>query len=474
MPVLNLALAAWMALQGAAPQPEYARGELIDPLVSPSDPSQRYVLYLPKGTDPNTPRPILYVLDYRGRGRVAAEVFQAAAESLGWIIMSSYTAGSDGPGLPNALALQTMWRDSHALFPVDDRRTYIAGLSGTARMATLFAAGAAGRITGVIGAAAGFSPDAPPSKTLPFLYYGTAGDADYNFWEMQTLATRLERAGVAHRIAFFEGPHRWMPPELAEAALAWMELRAMKAGTRQADAAFVDARWSRDLSRSASLEADGRLWQASRLLASMADDYAGLRPQDETADVVRRSRALGATEAAQAQARRQAREATQHAIRVNRALQIIGDAYPKDADGSVSPVAKVLLDLDITGLRRAAASRDEEGLAAARLLAQLDVQTGFYLPVAALAAGDDQRARFYLDIAEAIRTDDAYAWYLRAVVHARMRQPARAVQALERAIGAGFRTVDALEHNAAFEALRQRPEFARVLDDLREKVRGGI
>ena len=88
-----------LAANGSVQEPaKYPRGEIIGPIVSASAPSQRYAVYLPSALDPKKPAPILYIMDYRGRGRVAAEVFQAAAAQFGWIIMSSYNKLSDSEG----------------------------------------------------------------------------------------------------------------------------------------------------------------------------------------------------------------------------------------------------------------------------------------------------------------------------------------------------------------------------------------
>ncbi len=470
VPGVACLLTALFALPGTAgaQTAAFPRGVLVDPVVSPSDPSQRYVVYVPTGLDERKPAPILFIMDYRGRGRVAAALFQPAAERLGWIIASSYNTASDGAGEPNVVAVKTMWRDVHAVFTIDDDRMYLAGLSGTARMATLIAERSGVRFRGVIGAAAGFHPDVQPSKTTPFLYFGTAGTIDYNYWEMRGLEGRLTRAGVTHRIAFFEGPHGWMPPELAGAALYWMELHAMQEGARAMDRALVDERWTRDLDRVRTLESGGLQWEASRLLASMANDYAGLRTDADVIEMNRQATALGATPAASAQAKLQDREAREHERRLTRALAVLADAFPADAVEPREMPAATVRNLDIAVLRRTAASGDTEAaLAAARVLAELNVQTGFYLPSEALRLGDDQRAAFYLAVAEAIDPNDGYAWYLRGAVAARAGRPRAAIDALTKAVALGFRTVAAVEHDRSFDPIRRRAEFVSLLQRMR-------
>jgi hypothetical protein len=64
---------------------------------------------------------------------------------------------------------------------------------------------------------------------------------------------------------------------------------------------------------------------------------------------------------------------------------------------------------------------------------------------------------------------DSYAWYLRARVHARSRRTAEAIEALSRAVEYGFRTVDLLEREAAFDSLRTRPDFQSLLAQVRAR-----
>ncbi len=234
------------------------------------------------------------------------------------------------------------------------------------------------------------------------------------------------------------------------------------------DKALVDERWARDMDRVRTLERSGLQWEASRLLASMASDYAGLRTDEDVIEMNRQATALGATPMAAAQAKVQEREAREHDRRVTNALEVIADAFPADAVEPKELPAATIRNLDIAVLRRTAASGDTEaGLGAARVLAELNVQTGFYLPSEALRVGDDERARFYLAIAEAIDPNDGYAWYLRSSVAARMGQPHAAIDALTRAVTLGFRTVDVIEHDRAFDPIRRRAEFVSLLQRMR-------
>ena len=444
------------------------QGALTGGVASRSYPSQRYAVYLPPQFNPRVPTPVLFVLDYRGRARVAAEVFQPAAARFGWVVMSSNNSASDEAARTTVAALQAMWTDAHDFFTVDERRRYIAGLSGTARTATWAATNAPGTVAGVIGAAAGFSPLSAPSPATDFLYFGTVGDADYNYWEMRALDRRLDELDRPHRIEQFTGGHGWMPRPLAMNAIEWMELRAMQSGRRARDEDLVRALWMRDLHDVDTLEEAGRPLAAWRRLRAIERDYHGLRPEADLARIGTRSDRLSRLPSLLPDADREARALEAHDARIAAALRVVGLAFPPGAPAPVHPLDRTLAEVGVPALLAAAASPHRDtALDARRLLAELEVRTGFYLPVEAMQAGDDARAAFLLDVAKAINPNDSYAWFLRGKIFARATRTIEAMDALRRAVRHGFRTLDALEHDPAFDPLRGRPDFTRLVDQVR-------
>ena len=137
-----------------------------------------------------------------------------------------------------------MWSDTHGRFQIDDHRIYAAGFSGTVRSCCSLARAVPGTIAGVIGAGAGFPFHEPPRKGDPFVFFGTLGDKDFNYYEVTDLEPTR---GGRHR-----PPHRDLrrhPPMaargLATRAIGWMEVQAMKAGTRLKDQAIIDGSGSR-------------------------------------------------------------------------------------------------------------------------------------------------------------------------------------------------------------------------------------
>ena len=468
--VVRLTLAALLVPSIAASQTpaEFPPGRLIGSIVSTADPSQRYAVYLPSTFDRETKRPVLFVMDYRGRARTAAQTFIEAAERFGWIVMSSSNSVSDETPLPNVKALQAMWKDAHDLFPIDEKRIYVAGLSGTARTATWVASQVPGSVAGVIGAAAGFAPMSPPSSSTRFLYFATVGDVDYNYWEMRQLESRLNELHLPNRVEYFSGTHGWMPPRLAMRAVEWMELRAMQAGLREADRTLIDGWWWRDLHAAEYLEEAGQELSAAFRLHAVARDYAGLRSPAQMADVSARIARLNVNPLVSAGVRAREEGAARHVARIAESMRILASAFPKGAQTAVEPAAKTIERLGIPALLQSAAGPiPVAALDARRVLAELDVQTGFYLPVDALQDSDDQRAAFYLDIKTAIAPNDSFTAFLRGKILARAGQHSAAIDALRRAVQRGFRSVDLIDADKAFEPLRTRADFQAILNEVR-------
>lgn len=98
---------------------------------------------------------------------------------------------------------------------------------------------------------------------------------------------------------------------------------------------------------------------------------------------------------------------------------------------------------------------------------ELDVQLGFYLPHEAIAQGELRRASYYLSLAMQVEERSPVSAYLAAETYARLNATREALGALRRAVEVGFRDLPALETAAAFQHLRQHPEFLLILELLR-------
>jgi len=439
--------------------PDLPRGTLVERVVCAGHPEQAYALYLPKSYTPERRWPILYAFDASSQGRSVATLFQSAAETYGWIVVSSWNTASDGPMEPNFKAMSALWADTHARFAIDESRVYAAGFSGTVRFSCILALTAPGTIHGIIGAGAGFPFGTAPKKGNPFDFFGTVGDRDFNYYEMNDLDASLTAVAVPHRIEHFAGTHAWPPAELATQAVAWMEVQAMKAGKRPKDAALVEAQWSADRAR-AQARATSHPADALHTWKAMAADYAGLR---DVAEAEREAAALAASPACQKELReREERDRRDKKILAD-GPAILARANPGNEPVTVTQIAA---QLKIPELKARAASADaEESLAAKRILNTYLGQTRFYLPQTYREHKEYDRAIFMLSVGAEILPDDPWTWVEIARFHALKGKAGhkKALEALRTAADKGLADARLLTEGNDFAALRQEEEFRQVL-----------
>ncbi|HEX7184825.1 MAG TPA: hypothetical protein VF756_23565, partial [Thermoanaerobaculia bacterium] len=377
-----------------ATAPELPRGTVIERVEVSAQPRYSYALYLPSGYRPDRPWPILYAFDARSHGKLVAERFRAGAEKYGWIVASSNDSLSDIPMAPGLEIMRAMWTDTHARFAIDDMRVYAAGFSGTVRLACTLGLTAPGTIAGVIGASAGFPTDRPPTKDVPFAFFGTVGDWDFNYYEMLELEETMTRLGLPHRIETFEGGHIWPPEALATQAIGWMELQAMKAGKLLKSPEVIEALWAEDLQRARGQEAAGKVLEAQHTWSAMAASYAGLR---DIAEAARKAAELSASEAFKKNVEARAARNRRDVEYLEQAPQILARSNPVNAVEGPVTVKQVAAELKIPELKARAKSADpDERLSAQRLLSLTLIQTAYYLPRMFTERGEHDRALFML------------------------------------------------------------------------------
>lgn len=366
--------------------------------------------------------------------------------------------------------MRAMWQDSHAWFNIDNRRVYAAGFSGTVRSSCVMANATPGLITGIIGAGAGFPPGMAPKSNTPFVFYGTVGDTDFNYWEMHDLDSKMTDVGLAHRIESFSGVHGWMPAPLALEAIEWMELQAMKAGTRPTDQDLVNAIWEKQLAGARALEQSGSILDAATRYAAAVRDFAGMH---DTAEAARNGLTLAQSKLGREQAKQRQDERARWTRYLREAATAL--AFPSDQDVPSVHVEHAIDQLRLATLKAEARKPDtEKGKAARRMLAMLDAQVGFYLPREAIDQKDYARAAYYLTIAHEANARSAMPWYFDAIVRARQGEKQKAIEALQRAAELGIGDPGLLENEAAFAGLRGEAGYQLALSRVKQNSAGRV
>jgi predicted esterase len=463
---LSTLLAAVAACLGyaaaAACEPAWPEGTVVDRVVCRDEPGQSYALYVPPGyaAAPRKRRPILYLFDARARGAKAARLFAEAAGREGFLLASSNNTQSDGALDPNVTALRALWRDTHARLAIDDRRVYAGGFSGGARVATLMATTAPGTIAGVIGCGAGF--DRPIRAKPPFAYFGAVGDRDFNFDEMRQVDETLARLKAPHHVEVFAGEHGWPPPDVCALALEWMELQAGIAGSKPADPELVSRLRDAFAQRAEALERGGRTMSAIVEYERAIADFRGVA---ETSRLEVALAALDASPAGRAARRDERRRIADDDASRGR----MNAVWAEIKSGEPLPLARLVEELEIPRLRARAGGHpsSEDALAADRLLAEIFVQTGFYLPRGYRGQQNYARALLCVSVAAATRPDSPYPWYERAALEALSGEKSGAIESLEAAVSRGYADAAELERDDDFASLRNSVRFRTLVARLK-------
>jgi poly(3-hydroxybutyrate) depolymerase len=449
----GIVLAAFLLLGAVgATRADDRPGQLIERVQCTDDPTESYAVYLPANYDVSRKWPVLYCFDPRARGRTPVERFQAGADKFGYIVVGSNNS-RNGPWETTAKATTAMLTDTARRYAIDSRRIYLAGLSGGARVAT--GLGLSGACRGVIACSAGFSQGQIPDK-VPFLFFGTAGVDDFNYSELRRVDEDLDELRAPHRVMFFAGGHEWLSADLATQALEWFDVHAMRTGLKPKNEAFLNAVFERRQAALATLSLPER-WREAK---SLAADFNGLR---DTAEIERQVKSLGS--------RREVREWQKAERALERKQLDLTDTLIDLAERQMGG-EKMLKTLAAWKSAAAGAEDSEERRIMRRTLRGLSSMTGDQARAAYAQQNYAVAVKWY-ELATLLQDNPrSGTWLDLARAHALNGDKKAAVEALRRAIGAGFDDRARLESEPAFAALRGDPAFVAALGEVRAAPEG--
>ena len=373
-----IASASPLGAQAVNPMP----GRVVERATAGEDTSQTFAIYYPAAyTDTSTSGwPLLFVMDPRGRAMLALRLFAPAAEKHGFVVVSSYNTLSDGAVEPNIGAANAMLTAAQTTIAADMRRLYIAGFSGTARIAWAFELEAPKVFAGILSAgAAPIFNDSVGSRALlhapGFAIALTTGTTDFNAAEVRLAREWLWSENVAAHEEEYAGPHSWPPPPLIEHALAWFKLRGMLGGRWPMDSAWVRQRLHDEAKRADSLASSGRLLDAVQVY----QDLDGLGSQTSRGADIRARENEIASNPAVLNARKRLFDLDNRYLATKAETSIyLATLHMKAKPASADEIIRTL---QIPALKETATQSDSlEKQWAQRVLALLGASLGFYEP----------------------------------------------------------------------------------------------
>lgn len=465
------------------------KGTVIPKVQCQESPNYSYAVYLPRKYDASIKWPIVYCFDPAARGSVPVELFKAAAEEYGYIVIGSNDS-HNGPGVSLDSIVKAVWTDTHARFSIDEKRVYSAGFSGGARVAIAFAFWKPADAAGVIACSGGLPTDRTTAEGVPFAVFATAGNEDFNFAEMFNLTQELDSIGSANDFETFQGDHDWAPASLCGEGLEWMEAQAMRSGRRVKDASLIARLEQKRAAQAEEDETNGRLYDAWRHYKSLATNFAGL------ADVSRfQAKAAALKDAKEVKASvKQIREQ----ILQQRAIQskldhlksvaiegeqgdsssgnnrpsstsdlgnLGGDDQPQSPFAGAAALRREISELQTRASKVVRKGDESEKLAAARALG------GFFVECFELAVVLKSNRRYglaaaNLEIAAYIKPKAAGIQYSLARVYCAEGKKDKALQALGKAIDNGWKDRSAIESDEELGPLRGEKKYSELLQRL--------
>lgn len=442
---------------------DFPTGKVIEKVTCQKDASQSYALYLPTSYTAARRWPILYAFDPGARGVLPVERLKEAAEKFGYIVVGSNNS-RNGAGVKLSEIIPTLLEDTTTRLAVDDSRAYTTGFSGGARVASMVASWAQGKIAGVIGCGAGFSPEIKPSKDLPFFFYGIAGGEDFNLIEVRRLVKTLDSLGATARIAEFEGEHSWPPVAACTEAVEWLELQAMKANRRARDEKFIAEAFAKRVERATKDETAQKIFDAYLKFDALAKDFQGLA---NTAEFAAKAERLKPSKEVKEGFKQQKQE-EQLQEKYLRDFFATRERLKSEDNRNV-----VLQDLRamVGDLRKKAenAAPGTDRIVARRTLSNLRVmlneeaaQQRFQKRFSELAAT--------LALTTEIRPDNPQTFFALARAQSLAGQKREAIEALKKAVEKGFNNAEELKTNPDLEPIRNDKAFTQLIESASKKA----
>jgi dienelactone hydrolase len=435
-------------------------GQIVD-VTCEGDSAQSYALYLPSTYSATKRWPLIYFFDPGGLGRRPLELYKDLAEKYGFVMAGSNNSrnfSSDQSRILNAL-----WVDTHRLFALDARLTYVSGFSGGARVAGLMALNCAQcQIAGVIAHGAGYPSHRGEAKDK-LLYFFAVGDQDFNWPEVVTVRREREDKGLAYRVRVFSGRHQWAPAEVMEDAIEWITLRAIQAGDRSPDGAFIDRQLR--LMQADAEDAEKKNDAMAELAAyrSLVSDFSGLGDVPEAEKKLAALKKSAALKAALKKEQEQIDEQAASENEISGKLHAYISGSAEDEATLASTIVQEMHQLD----DQAEHSKNEaKRLVARRAFAGLVVE-GIESGQEELESRHFGKAETCFDLMSKV-SDSPWPVLLLAETYAAEGNKKQALRELKEAMRRGV-GAEAIESNDRLQILKTDPEFQKLVQAAKAK-----
>jgi tetratricopeptide (TPR) repeat protein len=440
-----------LALLASGQEPPMSPGVVHGSVPVSADPTNSYALYVPSNYSAARRWPLLLVFDPFARGEVSVKLFHETAEKYGFIVVGSNNSRNFADP---SNAIRLLWADVKEHYAIDPKRIYTAGLSGGARVASSIALACKNCITGVIANGAGLPQGASVPGPDVSEWFLVAGTTDFNYPEQLHLKESLDTHGAVSRFVVYDGPHNWMPPEFAEKAVAWLQLRAMAKGLVTTDKEFVTRQFEIRLAEAQSAQKSGDVLAAARSYREIASDFKVFRDVKEQETLAKSLSESGEFRKAVKNEKAALDMQDEIAKKVGNLVAGINQE-PDNRTTYFSQLESAVIE----------ANRPQRGDSARKQAVARGLASGFSFAAEtgqkAMLKKEYLAARDMFQAGEIILPESAWASYLLATAYAQMGDKKQTIQCLKRALDKGMTNAKALD-DSAFDRVREDEAFKEL------------
>lgn len=439
-------------------------GELINSINCIDDANINYALFLPSNYSEQKIWPVIFCLDPGARGNTPVKLFQSAAEKYGYIVIGSNNC-KNGPWEPNIKAIFATWHDVDSRFSLDADRIYAVGFSGGSRAATAFPAIIKRKIAGIIGCGAGLPSEMKAEQINSAAYFGIVGYYDYNYKEMLELEFKLKKTTVYHRMLYFYGKHRWPSQEQMQDALEWLELLAMKNGTKKVNSDFLDQYFTRRISQVKTIKQKNRTAETANEYHYLIKDFSKLKNMDSLQEELKSLKNSQEYKISLQDKKDKIIEEYNHESRFKEVFSQL-EKTPLTASLSRQFITKLGVE-DLVKQSLLLQNFNDSAMAE-RLLSILSVKAHKF-GNKAKKANNFPKSLLYFEILRIATKDHANSFYYLAAVHCYFKNKTESLEHLQTAIDKGFKYFEALASNPDFDAIRDSAQYKKLTGLLQKK-----
>lgn len=263
---------------GTAQELRLKKGIIINAVAINDSISESFALYLPTNFEVSKKWPIVFVFDLEGHGKQALSMFRTAAEEEGYILAASNNVNDSLSISKNILITSRMMNSLYSILPIQKNRSYTAGFSSGARMASLIPTFIKS-VNGVISCGSPIANIEVLNSKRPFHFIGIVGNEDYNYTEMLNGQKVLNKLRFPNHLIFFDGGHEWPTKEYLSKAMQILRLSSMAKGDLPKDTTFIETTYKSHLDNANTMVSKNPLF-AYKIMQEVNRVYRPLKNLD--------------------------------------------------------------------------------------------------------------------------------------------------------------------------------------------------